>query len=137
MIFWGMLSILLVYKYYLLFGEEPVFYWLLLLRFGFAFLTAVVVWLVIFFVNHRPVFDRLIFFWVTLAVLVPVAIYEIQPFVDESRYLVDLVVIFSFYFFIPNHLLVRVVPPLLFSTYDVAQILLNRGNYSHKNKPNR
>lgn len=132
MIFWGLLSILLAYEDYQTLRGVTVFYFFLLLRLGFSLVTMIIILQIIVFVNQQKEFTRIVFLWSSLAVLVPLVIQEMRPIPDPSRYLIDLITLFSLYLFIPGTLLVRAIPSLLFTIYDLAQMLMHRTNYSQQ-----
>jgi diguanylate cyclase (GGDEF)-like protein len=129
---WGVITAVMFYKDYQFLGNTPSFFWLLILRLSFTLVTAVIGWLVMTFIRQRLVFNGLVAIWSILAVLVSLVVNGSRPTQDASHYIVDLVALFSFYFFIPHNLLIRVIPPLLFTTYDIAEMLIHPGAVSRQ-----
>lgn len=132
MLVWAVLSLILYYKDLMVLGTSPAFFWLLFIRISFALLSGVIGWVLMAYVNQRPVLNLLILIWGGLAVLVGIVISTSKPLPPGSGYLVDLVAIFSFYFFIPHNLLLRIIPPLLFTAFDICVVSFHPQVYSRQ-----
>lgn len=127
---WAMVSCLAVAQDYLILGESMLFYWLAILRVGYIGLALVMAWLLAFHVKEYRVLDRLVLGWAIASILAVIVTYEFLPNLDEGRFIVNLVVMISLYAFIPKNLFNRLIPALLFTTYDLYFLLHHLSQYT-------
>lgn len=130
MLVWAVFTLIQYNQDYHSLGNSAEFYWMFMVRLGFCLVTGLMAWLMFFSTNQQKIFNIIIIVWGILAALVSITFYEVVASRSEGRYLIDLVAVFSFYYFLPSKLLLRVLPPLLLTIYDIAPLLMWRGGAS-------
>jgi len=123
-ILWVFANLAFTYSDWLVFEGAPIFFRLFAVRIASFLLSFLVIYLLKKKIRNSGDFDRSILLWSLLTLLGNIAIGLTQPGNFLSGIIVSLVGIFTFYVFIPNPFLVRVIPPVIYTLYSFLAILL-------------